>query len=291
MIKSMTGFSKGEASESGNRAVVEIKSLNGRYFELNCKLPRGFQHLEGEIRELARKGVSRGTLTINAQIEQEPGAQGFKIDENAAKNCFDALDGLKKSLKMKSAIGLEDVLHFSDFFVSKEESTQDEILAKLLVAATAQALKSLDSMRTQEGGQISKDILSRMKRLENMTQKIETLSIERVPQERERLRARIAQLFESDEIDEQRLQMEIVFQADKLDISEECVRLRSHEKFFYDTFKGNEPPGRKLVFLLQEMHREINTIGSKINDAQISQIVVNFKEELERIREQIQNIE
>jgi uncharacterized protein (TIGR00255 family) len=146
-------------------------------------------------------------------------------------------------------------------------------------------------MRLKEGKQILNDINNRMKKISDNVNKIEKLGIEKIPAERERLRQRIAQMFESDEYDEQRLQTEMVLMADKLDISEECVRLYSHFKFFNETVKANEPSGRKLNFLLQEMNREINTIGSKASDAYISQLVVLVKEELERIREQIQNIE
>lgn len=146
-------------------------------------------------------------------------------------------------------------------------------------------------MRKNEGKELAKDIRTRIKTIEERLDRIEERSMQRVPEERERLRARIAQLFESDEIDEQRLQLEILLLADKLDCSEEIVRLRSHIKFFLEALKSTEPVGRQLNFLLQEMHREINTIGSKANDAEISQLVVSVKEELERIREQVQNIE
>ncbi len=162
---------------------------------------------------------------------------------------------------------------------------------KVVVKAVRAALASLDTMRKNEGKELAKDIRARIKTIEERLDRIEERSMQRVPEERERLRSRIAQLFESDEIDEQRLQLEILLLADKLDCSEEIVRLRSHIKFFLEALKSTEPIGRQLNFLLQEMQREINTIGSKANDAEISQMVVSVKEELERIREQVQNIE
>jgi len=152
-------------------------------------------------------------------------------------------------------------------------------------------LKSLDKMKRDEGTKLSKDLQNRMKKIKNSVKEIETVGMARIPEERQKYREKIAQLFESDEIDEHRIQMEIVLIADKLDISEECVRMNSHIKYFFESFKTEEPIGRKINFLLQEMNREINTIGSKANNAQISHLVVSTKEELEIIREQIQNIE
>ena len=146
-------------------------------------------------------------------------------------------------------------------------------------------------MKMNEGQQISKDMLARMKKIGGVIDKIESISTNKIPEEREKLRQRVAQLFDSDEIDEHRIQMELVLIADKLDISEECVRMRSHIKFFFETFKEQEPIGRKINFLMQEMNREVNTIGSKSNDTEIAHLVVAVKEDLERIREQVQNLE
>ena len=162
---------------------------------------------------------------------------------------------------------------------------------KLVKTALKDALKGIDKMRTSEGQQISRDIHERVKNIAKSVEKVDAISSKKIPLERERLRQRVAQLFESDDIDERRIQMEIVLIADKLDISEECVRLRSHIKFFNETLKAKEPMGQKLNFLIQEMNREINTIGSKANDTEISQLVVEAKDEMERIREQIKNVE
>jgi uncharacterized protein (TIGR00255 family) len=146
-------------------------------------------------------------------------------------------------------------------------------------------------MRFDEGKNIEKDILNRIKKIHAITDKIRALGLEKIPTEREKFRQKVAQLFEGDEIDEQRIYMEMILLADKLDISEECVRLESHFKLFYNSLKEKDSAGRKINFLMQEMNREINTIGSKANDSEISQLVISVKEELERVREQIQNIE
>ncbi|MFP4368641.1 MAG: YicC/YloC family endoribonuclease [Bacteroidota bacterium] len=292
MIKSMTGFSKSEAKENGTIASVEIKSLNGRYLETNIRMPRHLTHKELEVKDLIRKSVERGTISVYINIDYDETERPFILNETAAESCYTKLNELKKRLKIREAVKMDHVLHFSQSFTKSESEEDESLQLNLIKRAVRNALRSLDNMKQKEGRQISKDILSRMNKIKSMTDQIEEASAERVPQERERLRQRIAQLFESDEIDEYRIQMEMVIQADKLDVSEECVRLNSHIKFFFDTFnKAKEPIGRKINFLLQEMHREINTIGSKISDANISQMVVNVKEELEKIREQVQNLE
>ncbi len=167
------------------------------------------------------------------------------------------------------------------------EDNQWEMVAEAVDAAA----KELDQMRRNEGRELARDILGRIRAIDEMVDRVETLSRERIPLERQRLRERIAQLFENDEIDEQRLEFEILLIADKLDVTEEVVRYRSHSKFFVEAVKGPEPAGRKLGFLLQEINREITTIGSKGNDMEISHLVVRAKEELEKIREQVQNVE
>lgn len=290
-MKSMTGFSKTEASESGVHVTIELKSLNGKNLDINCRMPRSLVHKELEIREVVRQFVVRGTVTVNINIELDPTAKQFKFNEDAAAACYESLNNLKKRLKLKEAVKLENVLAFSETFYQQEQSEDEALQVKLIMKALRQGLKTLDGMKFREGQQISKDIINRMKKIQDGVKRIEQFSLEKIPAERERLRQRVAQLFESDEIDEHRLQLEIVLLADKLDVAEECIRLASHFKFFFDTLKSKDSEGRKINFLLQEMHREINTIGSKSNDATISQYVVGIKEDLERIREQVQNIE
>lgn len=287
----MTGFSKNEATESGITAIVEIKSLNGRYLEMNIRMPRGIQHKELEIREMVRRNIGRGSVQININLEFDATSSSISINDEVANQAFEALNNMKKHLKIREAVKMEHVLHFSNLFTDKKEDKDENLQMRVIKRALNNALNSIDKMRKKEGDQILKDIRKRIDLIDSTTGKIEQLGMKRIPEERERLRQRIAQLFESDEIDEQRLQTEMVLLADKLDISEECVRLRSHISYFNEQLKSKESEGRKINFLLQEMHREINTIGSKINDAEVSQLVVTVKEELERIREQIQNIE
>lgn len=291
MIKSMTGFSRNELSEQGITVNVEIKSVNGRYLEPSIRLPRNLQYLETELREILKKSIERGTVQLNVNLELEKQESPFALDEDAAKHTFDVLQSLRSHLKLREVVKMEHLLQFSSNFISKNEIEDEKLQENLIKKTVREALRLLDNMRKREGTNIAKDIKKRINFISKTVEEIEQKGYERIPQEREKLRQKIAQLFENDEIDEQRLQMEIVLMADKLDISEECVRLKSHFKFFDEAMKGNESAGRKINFLLQEMHREINTIGSKANNADISQLVVIVKEELERIREQIQNIE
>lgn len=291
MIRSMTGFSKSEVEENGIRAVVELKSLNGRHLDINCRMPRNLQHQENAIREIIRKSITRGSINININLDIDPKIEQFNIDEYTANQYFNALNELKKKLKLRETIKIEHLLEFSSMFMQKEEPEDDNLLMQPIIKALRNAIRALNNMRSREGKQISKDIISRVKKIEKTSGEVEKLGAARIPEAREKLRQKVAQLFESDEVDEQRLQMEMVLMADKLDISEEIVRLRSHISYFFDVMRQKDPVGRKINFLLQEMNREANTIGSKINDAKISQFVVQIKEELEKIREQIQNLE
>jgi uncharacterized protein (TIGR00255 family) len=291
MVKSMTGFSKAEASDKGTKVTVEVKSLNGRYLDINCKLPKSLYHRELDIRDLVKANLARGSVALSVNIEYDSQEKLFAINEEAAQSTFDSLKSLNKKLKIKEPVTLEHLLTFSQLFNSKQDDVDSEYDWKVVRKAMIEALRNLDRMRQKEGQNIVKDIQERVKKIGHAVEKVEVLSVQRVPDEREKLRHKIAQLFESDEIDETRIQMEIVMIANRLDVSEECVRLKSHIKFFHEILKAKEPVGQKLNFLVQEMNRETNTIGSKSDSAEISQIVVNLKEEIERIREQIQNIE
>lgn len=291
-MKSMTALSTATLSEQGIRVMVEIRTVNGRYLEISCRLPKQLSHKEIELRELVRSAIGRGTVQVTIKTDSDaPLASALSLERIEA--YWQQLEKLRKKLKITTPLGIGDLLRIPDIFVTDDAALLEvaEKEWKVVIKAVRAALASLDTMRKNEGKELAKDIRNRIKTIEERLDRIEERSMQRVPEERERLRARIAQLFESDEIDEQRLQLEILLLADKLDCSEEIVRLRSHIKFFIEALKSTEPIGRQLNFLLQEMHREINTIGSKANDAEISQLVVSVKEELERIREQVQNIE
>ncbi len=287
----MTGYSKSEAKTDGASVTTEIKSFNNRYLEVNCKLPKLLSHKEPEIRDLIRNKFTRGNITVMINFNSDLIIAPLQFDEKAMIECYKKLNNIKSKMRINEPINFDHLLHFSSYFITKEDENISETLWAVVRKSLLEGINDLDKMRRKEGREIEKDLKKRMQTIKNIIAKVEELGIKRIPGEREKMRYRIAQLFESDEIDEQRLLTEMVLLADKLDISEECVRLNSHIKFFFEAMKENESPGRKINFLLQEIHREINTIGSKANDAQISQLVVKLKDEVERIREQIQNIE
>ena len=290
-MKSMTGFSKAQINEHGISTNIEIRSVNGRYLELSCRMPKNLQHKEIELREMVKLVLERGSVSVSIKIESAQKVNSV-VNAQKAQAYFTTLDTIRKKLRIDSPVTISDLLSIPDVLSQGEDDDKEsELQWKVAAKAVKAALASLETMRKTEGKEIIKDLRNRMKLIETTLDTIEEVGMKRIPEERERLRARVAQLFDADEIDEQRLQMEIVLLADKLDISEECVRLRSHVKFMNDAMRTGEGNGRQMNFMLQEMNREINTIGSKANDANVARMVVGVKDELERIREQVQNLE
>ena len=291
MIASMTGYGRGETSSGGITISVELRTVNSRFLEVTARLPRTLSLRENEIKEIVRKRISRGKVNMVAAADRKDnGAIPIAINASAARSYFKLLTQLRKAVRVKESVKLEHLLQFSEIFEQREAESADEKEWKVLQAALDQALNGLEAMRRNEGAELERDFRARIALLEEKLTRIEMISKDQVPAERTRLRDRIAQLVESP-LDEGRLEMEIALMADRLDVTEECVRFRSHNKFFLDALAAPDAAGRKLNFLIQEMNREANTIGSKSSATEISHIVVGMKEELERIREQVQNIE
>jgi uncharacterized protein (TIGR00255 family) len=292
MIASMTGFGRGEASADGVMVSVELRTVNSRFLEVAARLPRSLNIRENEIKEIVRRKISRGKVNLLAAVEREgAGAIPVTINAAAAKSYAKLLNQLRKAAGIRETVRLQHMLQFSDIFEQRELENTDEKEWEVMQKALALALDGLETMRRNEGGELEKDFRGRIALLEERLGRVEELSQAQVPAERARLRERIAQLLEKEKIDEGRLEMELAMLADRLDVTEECVRFRSHNKFFLDAIASPEAAGRKLNFLIQEMNREANTIGSKSSATEIAHIVVGMKEELERIREQLQNIE
>jgi uncharacterized protein (TIGR00255 family) len=293
MIISMTGYGRSEVSRDGIVVSVELRSVNNRFLEISTRMPRELNPRENDIREILRKVLTRGKINVNINLERPVTAKTeLAVDPEIVKAYKDALDLVRKAAKIKEVANLSHLLHFSDaLIVPSTGHTEDTDDWELVAQAVEEAVRDLERMRRNEGRELARDLRNRIKSIDEMVEQVEQLSRERIPKERQRLRERIAQLFENDEIDETRLEFEIVLLADKLDITEEGVRYQSHSKYFIEAVKGPEPAGRKLGFLLQEMNREITTIGAKANDPEIAHLVVRAKEELEKIREQVQNIE
>ena len=293
MIQSMTGYGRGESLRDGISAVVELRSVNSRFFELSTRLPRSLSLRETEIKEIVRTKVARGKVSLTVTLQSEAnGKLPLRVNTAAAKTYFRLLTQLRKSLKLKEKVKLEHLLRFSELFEGSENEDEASAEWAAFEEALQLAAAEIQTMRAKEGEEISKDMIARVEHIQRRLESIESVSKQRIPEEQSRLHERVAQLLQDKSvIDSQRLELEIALLADKLDVTEECVRFRSHNKFFLEALRNDEAAGRKLNFLIQEMNREANTIGSKSNDTGIAHEVVAIKEDLEKIREQLQNIE
>lgn len=293
MIESMTGYGRGEYAENGLRATAEIRSINSRFLEISVKLPRPFQARELEARELVRKELQRGKISVTVQLERSDAMLPIRIKPEAVKTYLSLLQTLRELAGLQDPITLDHLLKFSDVFELIEDvSETSEHEWQVMCKAIELAIQSVKEMRRKEGEELRRDFEQRIAAIEQTLSHIERLSQQSIEQTREKLRAKVREvLLDESKISRERLELEIVLLADKLDITEECTRFRSHNKFFLETLRQSEAPGRRLNFLLQEQNREANTIAAKSQNADISQAVVFLKEELEKIREQVQNIE
>ena len=292
MIISMTGFGRGEWKQDNQEINVEIRTLNNRYLDVNMRIPKSMYMYEDEIKNQIRQYINRGRVNLTITLKnnsQEHGA--FQINFELASHYLKLLNALKKELKLKDSPDLEHLLQFRDIFlVEPDELLSDEIWGTVKKVVDM-ALANLRQMRLDEGQSLSEDLQKRIQILDEKIAAIEELAVSRVQQEYERVRERIRQLGIVENVDEGRLETEVALMASRMDITEECIRFKSHNKLFLAAMDSDEPAGRKLNFLLQEMTREANTIGAKAYDAQIAHLVVDIKEEVEKIREQVQNIE
>ncbi|MDP2209861.1 MAG: YicC/YloC family endoribonuclease [Bacteroidota bacterium] len=293
MISSMTGYGRGDAAQKGITATAELRSVNNRFLELTIRLPKNLSHRENDVKEIVQSKIDRGKINLSVNIETPVDQRApMMINKDAARMSYKILNELKKSVNIKEDITIDHLLKFSEIIRPEDKENTGEVEWVLCEKAVRKALGNLLKMRIDEGSELQKDLSRRIKLIDKKIDIIEKLSKQRIPIERTRLRERVEKLIEAkDRIDDKRLELEIILLSEKLDITEECVRLRSHQKYFLESMNGKEPSGRKLNFLVQEIHREVNTIGSKANDAIISRHIIEIKEELEKIREQIQNIE
>jgi len=293
LIASMTGFGKAELKEGGIGVLVEVRSLNNRYLDVTVRSPKNIAFREKEIKDLVREFVSRGSINIVIKITYDSNeVVPLQINASAAKAYYKLLNQLKRTLKLRESVKLEHLLNFSELFEPVETEERSEFEWGIVQRALRVAMENLSAMRKQEGMELANDIERRLLWMNEIVNEIEKISKDKIPEERTRLEKRISELLQDRSIvDSNRLELEIALLADKLDVTEECVRFRSHSKFFLDALRNGDSVGRKLNFLVQEMSRESNTIAAKSNDATISQKIVLLKEELEKIREQVQNIE
>ncbi|MCH8495735.1 MAG: YicC family protein [Balneolales bacterium] len=293
MINSMTGFGRGEVSKDRTTITTEIRSVNNRFCEVSLKLPQQIQNLENEVREYIQRNVSRGKLHVMIRIDEPVEATAkLHFDRDTAQQYISMLEELRYMLRIEEPLNLDHVLSNPNIFkLADDQLERIDRLRPLIIKSVANAIEELKKMRMQEGSHLKADFDKRLDTIDSVVKVIADYAKERVPEARAKMHERVSALLESDSFDKDRLELEIAILADKLDITEELVRLESHTHFFREAMNNDESVGRKLNFLIQEMHREINTIGSKASHSGISHHVVDLKESLEIIREQVQNIE
>ena len=293
MIRSMTGFGRGEVQLQQRKFLIEAKSLNHRYLDTNIKMPKILNYLEEKIRQRIKDFVKRGRIEVFISFEKV-GETDVKVsaDLELAKQYLDALREISDKLAVSDDIAVSSLVKFPDvIIVSKKEEDEDQIWNCLSDSLNI-ALEKLVEMRETEGNQLKEDFVKRLDIVADMIKQIEERSPQILLEYRQRLLDRMKEILEDGpNIDDGRVLMEVALFADKSSITEEIVRFHSHIRQFKIILEEDDSVGRKLDFLIQEMNREVNTIGSKANDLYVTNIVINLKSELEKMREQIQNIE
>ncbi|MFO7524754.1 MAG: YicC/YloC family endoribonuclease [Ignavibacteriaceae bacterium] len=291
MIFSMTGYGKG-SSEKGNWLIdVDIKSINSRYLETYLKLPSTLMSREYELRDLIKSKIKRGKLSVSFSVKKNGiNEDAVILDELKLKNYLALIKKIKKSAKLSDKIKLEHLLLSRDLYLSAAvELSETEF--EYLKQALNEALKNLLSMKSKEGAELTKDLKKRLKNIEKLLDSIESESGSSINENFTKYKEKVKALIDDTSGFNERLELELAILVERSDITEECVRLRSHIKLFLDSLNKEDDPGRKLNFLCQEMNREANTISSKTLSTSITHNSVHIKEEIERMREQIQNIE
>lgn len=292
MIYSMTGYGRCEVEENHRKITVEMSSINHRYLDINIRMPRTLAHFEDVIRKTIKQKVSRGKLDVNVYYSSMS-KEDFEVivNENICRAYMDGFAKISETFKIENDIKLSDFMQVNDLLViQKKQADQDEVFS-ILQKAIDTSLSELLKMRSREGQTLKTDILEKSKSLYTMVDVIFKRSFLVVEEYKKKLEIRIAALLEDIQIDPSRIAAEAALFADKCSIDEELTRLKSHLSQLIIILEEDGVVGRKLDFLMQEINREANTIGAKANDYEITQNVVNFKTEIEKIREQVQNIE
>ena len=290
MIKSMTGYGKGVAELSTGRLTLEIRTLNGKNCDINIKSSLLPKDRELEVRKTLTEAIQRGTADLLLTFEPKAGSAARRIDAALVEDYFRQVHeiGCKVGIAMPKEEYLEAILRFPDVFEGGRQETLPEEEWPAVQAALDAALSALDAFRSREGAALYADVTGRVAKILALYDQVEGYEAERSQAVRERILKAAEEL--QVKLDKERFEQEMIFYLEKLDINEEKVRLRQHCKYFMDTIDGEAAPGRKLGFIIQEMGREINTTGSKANHADIQKLVVQMKDELEKIREQSMNI-
>lgn len=293
MIRSMTGFGRGEATKNNLRVTVEAKTLNSRYLDISPRLPGSIQQKELDLKEIVQKHLSRGKVLLNVYVDKSAmGLTDTTYNADKLKSYSRMLKEMRSVANIDEPLLLDHLLKFDDVFESRKEDEKNvEVIWSCTQEAVVSALNLLNTMRQKEGQELGVDLKKQINDISELLAKITEQSSKRAPETRQRLTERIQKMVSDETFDPDRMEMEIAILVDKMDINEEAVRLQAHLKFFLEALDGEQPVGRRLNFLCQEINRELNTIGSKANDSDIAHHVVIGKEKLEQVREQVQNIE
>lgn len=292
MIRSMTGFGRGTSEQVNSNHVVEIKTVNHRYFELNVRMPRTLISLEDNIRKVVNDKIKRGKVDIfvTQNIFNRDDVEAV-LNENLVDSYMNRLKTILHKYELRDDISVTNLARFPEVLTLKQKEEDVDAIWNEILVCISEALDNLIKMREEEGVKLLNDINYRceliLNHLERITERVPEVSKEY----REKLTKKVKELIEDSQFDENRIAMEVVLQADKSAIDEEIVRLKSHIHQMKDNLKSKEPVGRKLDFLVQEMNRETNTIASKVNDIELTNLALEIKSEIEKIREQVQNIE
>ena len=291
-MRSMTGFGRSRAVIGGKEYLLEIKSVNSRYSEFNMKLPRSCTYLEERLKTLLKGVISRGKVDVWLSVtDVEDRSISVTVNLPVVKNYLEEMRKCGEELSLPDDLQLSSIFRMTDAFtIVRTEADEEEIWQAVQTVANA-ALAEFAAMREKEGEKLKADLLEKVANIEAMVGEIEKLSPETSAAYRQRLTDKLNELLEGQQIDQQRVLTEAAIFAEKIAVDEETVRLRSHFKQFRDMAESTEPIGRKLDFLIQEFNRESNTIGSKAQDLRITKLVIDMKSEIEKIREQIQNVE
>ncbi|HKL40045.1 MAG TPA: YicC/YloC family endoribonuclease [Cryomorphaceae bacterium] len=290
MLQSMTGFGKASAQYADKKITVEIKSLNSKQFDLSMKMPSLYREKELIIRSMVAKVLGRGKVDLSIYTESPEGDRNVTINHKLAQLYLDQIRDLAEKSGLQEPEGLlTSLLGFPEVLKTERPELSDDEW-KVVQEAVKNAAAALNDFRISEGKRLEMDIVQRVKSIEKLTSDLEPHLEARIKEVRERILNNIAELIQKEQADQNRLEQEIVYYLEKLDITEEDIRLKSHCKYFLDTLNESEEAGKKLGFISQEMGREINTMGSKANYVPIQQLVVQMKDELEKIKEQLLNI-
>lgn len=292
MIRSMTGFGRAQETVEGITATVEIKSVNHRYFDFSCRVPRNYGFLEEKLKSFVQSRVTRGKIECYVQIEAQEAEECIvKVNHSLAKGYIDALNEIGTEYSLTNDVTVSSVARNHDIFSVHKSEADEELIWKAVSAVASTAIDSFVSMREREGEKLKNDVLSRCDLILENVAFIEERSPQTVVEYNNKLLERMKNVLSDVQVDEQRLLTEAAIYADKIAVAEETVRLRSHIDQMHEFMNSEAAIGRKMDFLVQEFNREANTIGSKAQDVEIARRVIDIKSEVEKIREQVQNIE